>query len=293
MWGDYHIPTRIYSLATDRPDGVKYGLEELDGMRYPSLGVSRLPFPRPCGLLASRNRTGDVWPLGGGSGPFEHIAPDGETPATKRLKCINGFTYSVGVGRAVYKRVAIGKWITFTNGIPKVEADTNQGFSDIDAFSDEDMYAVGGHGDVWHYDGEKWTQLGFPNNVRLETVTCAGDGNVYISGEGGSLWVGNKSTWKRIHKGSSSILWNDVLWFQDKLWLASDYQFRQWNGKELVPVKHEGETVYITGHMDAHDGILVVASLDTVMQFDGDTWRVLVAPYPSPSTDHAAACTNL
>ncbi|GGC25633.1 hypothetical protein [Pseudoduganella buxea] len=274
------IPSRIVTLFLDRAPGNNFGFQELQGMRYPSVGVSRAPFPRPSGLIVSRSSKGDVWPFGGGNGPMEFIAPDGGRPATRRLKCINGYTYSVGTGRRVYRRTAVGKWLRIDNGLPQTESSTAQGFSDLDAFSESDMYAVGGNGDVWHFDGAKWTQQGFPSNVELATVTCAGDGNVYISGEGGSLWVGNKSTWKRIYKGSSSILWNDVLWFQDKLWLASDYQFRQWNGKELVPVKHEGENVYITGHMDAYDGILVVASLDTVMQFDGKSWQVLVAPYP-------------
>ncbi|GGC25637.1 hypothetical protein [Pseudoduganella buxea] len=231
---DGQIPSRIVTYFPNRPLGNHYGFQELAGMHYPRIGVSRSPFPRPSGLISSMNGNGDVWPFGGGNGPMEQISPAGLFPGTDRLKCLFGFTYSLGTGRRIFKRTGIGEWVSFNSGFPHTEPTTAQGFSDLDAFSEFDMYAVGGHGDVWHHDGTKWTQLGFPSNVRLETVTCAGDGNVYISGEGGSLWVGNKSTWKRIYKGSSSILWNDVLWFQDKLWLASDYQFRQWDGKELV-----------------------------------------------------------
>ncbi len=155
------------------------------------------------------------------------------------------------------------------------------GFNDMDAFSESDMYAVGGHGDVWRYDGHQWQQMGFPSNVQLATVTCAGDGNVYISGEGGSLWVGEKSTWKSIYKGASSILWNDVLWFEDKLWLASDYPFRIWNGSELETVTDKGKPVFINGHLDVYDGVLAIASQNTVMTFDCQTWRTIVTPYLS------------
>lgn len=275
---DQQIPSRIISLATDRPDGVKYGLQELEGMSYPVVGVSRDPVPRPCGLLASRSMGGDVWPLGGGSGPLEKIAP-GRFVATKRLKCINGHAYAVGIGRSVFKRVDVGSWIPVENGFPDVEVTESHGFNDIDAFSESDMYAVGGHGDVWHYDGATWTQLGFPSNVQLATVTCATDGNVYISGEGGSLWAGVGSTWKQLYKGTSSILWNDAVWFQDRLWLASDYQLRQWNGKALVPVAHESNPVLISGHMDAYEGVLAIASPNEVLLFDGSAWRTLVSPY--------------
>ncbi len=134
--------------------------------------------------------------------------------------------------------------------------------------------------DVWSSaDGKAWKQIGFPSNVQLGTVTCAGDGKVYISGEGGSLWVGRDSTWKSIHKGSSSILWNDAAWFDGQLWLSSDCQFRVWNGSELLPVTHKGELVSASGHMDVRDGLLGIARPTHVWTFDGQQWRTIVAPY--------------
>jgi hypothetical protein len=198
---------------------------------------------------------------------------------TYRVKTIDGFAYSVGGGRAIYKRTDIGKWTKIGEGFPQKEASSSQGFNDMDAFSASDMYAVGGHGDVWHFDGKAWKQMGFPSNVQLGTVTCAGDGKVYISGEGGSLWVGRESTWKSIYKGSSSILWNDAAWFGGQLWLSSDYQFRVWNGSELLPVTHNGELVSASGHMDVRDGLLAIASPTHVWTFDGQQWRTIVAPY--------------
>lgn len=277
---DHDIPTRLIVLYTDRAEGLNCGVRELTGMAHPVVGVSRAPFPRPSGMVAAMNRNGDVYPRGGGvEGPMEHIDPD-NWPGTGRLKCINGFTYSIGVGRRIYKRIDMGKWVPFQEGFPKVkQVTTKLGFSDMDAFSESDMYAVGGHGDVWHFDGMRWMQQGFPSNVQLATVTCAGDGKVYISGEGGSLWVGQKSTWKLIYQGASSVLWNDVLWFQNKLWLASDYQFYQLNGTTLERVSHEGETVPMSGHMDVHDGVLVIASLTSVRSFDGTSWRRLIDRY--------------
>ena len=276
---DSQIPSRIIGLYLEDEPGDNYGYQEIGGMNFPVVGVSRPPFSRSSGLLASKDRDGDVWTMGGGSnGPMEHIAP-GRRPFPYRLKCIDGFTYSVGYPRKIYKRVAVGKWEPF-GAIPCTEKELNQaGFNDLDAFSESDMYAVGGHGDVWHFDGHQWRQMGFPSNVQLATVTCAGDGNVYISGEGGSLWVGQKSTWKRVYKGESSLLWNDVLWFDNKLWLASDYQFRVWNGKDLERVTHNGEIVSMNGHMDAYDGILAIASASFVMTFNGQEWRTVVAPY--------------
>jgi hypothetical protein len=279
VW-DSDIATTLVGLFMNAtpPQDHAYAIFE-SGFHLPILGVSRSPFSHPQALLASKARHGDVWPRGSGlNGPFEYIHKDGDL-FTKRLKCINGITYAVVTGRRIYKRVAVGQWVPLNEGFPKIKRSLSQGFSDMDAFDESDMYAVGGNGDVWHYDGKKWTQMGFPSNVELGTVTCAGDGNVYISGEGGSLWVGQKSTWKSIYKGSSSILWNDVLWFEGKLWLSSDYQFRIWNGKDLEPVLHEGKAVPMNGHMDAYDGLLAIASSEYVMTYDGKAWKTIVAPY--------------
>jgi hypothetical protein len=277
---DSEIPTRIITLFTDRPEGNNCGYQQLEGMPFPVLGVSRAPFPRPSGLLACNSMDGDVWPRGSGyDGPLEQIAPN-QQPRPERLKCINGFTYSIGGWRKIYKRIAIGHWVKLDQGFPEITQYTNSlGFKDLDAFSESDMYAVGGDGDVWHFNGTRWEQMGFPSNVQLGTVTCAGDGKVYITGEGGSMWAGSKSTWKLVHEAESSVLWNDVLWFQEKLWLASDYHLRQWNGKEMVTVEQAGQQVNIWGHMDAYDGVLAVASPNYVMSFDGAQWRTLVAPY--------------
>jgi hypothetical protein len=275
---DHQIPTRIASIFLSDPEDNNFGFQDLEGFSYPHLGVSRAPFERPGGLVASMG--GDAWPLGGGNGPLEKIVV-GAKSSTQRLKCLFGYTYSVGIARKLYKREAVGRW-TRIEGIPmsKNEAALQAaGFQDLDAFSESDMYAVGGHGDVWHFDGREWRQMGFPTNERLATVTCAGDGNVYISSEGGSLWVGQHSTWRLLEQRGSSVQWNDVRWFDGKLWLASDYQLRVWNGREIVPPEHEGQTILASGHMDAHDGLLVIADLWTVSTFDGQTWRKVVAPY--------------
>jgi hypothetical protein len=276
---DSDIPTRIIALYTNRPAGDNCGFQELINMGYPVVGVSRKPFSRPSGMVASLNADGDVWPRGGGhNGPLEYIAR-GQRPGTQRLKCINGYTYSIGIARKIYKRVEVGQWIPFGEGFPDATNLDDIGFNDMDAFSESDMYAVGGNGDVWHFNGTRWQQMGFPSNVQLATVTCAGDGNVYISGEGGSIWVGGKSTWKLLYTGHSSILWNDALWFQDKLWLASDYQLRQLKGKGLTQVMHEGKPVPMNGHMDTYGGLLAIASAEYVWSFDGESWRKLVGPY--------------
>lgn len=273
---DSDIPSRLMNVFINRDENV-YGDRTYSGLKLPRVGVCLAPVAQA--MMVARNADGQVVLLGGGRDfPDEFIDP-GKYPMTYRVKTLFGYAYSVGQGRSIYKRTDIGTWLPLNNGFPAIEAATAHGFEDMDAFSEHDMYAVGGHGDVWHFNGERWSQMGFPSNVQLGTVTCAGDGQVYISGEGGSLWVGQKSTWKRIYEGGASVLWNDVLWFEGKLWLSSDFQFRNWDGKSLEPVTHHGKQLWLNGHMDARDGLLAIAGIEQVNVFDGTAWRTIVAPY--------------
>lgn len=277
---DGQIPTRVSTVFLDDPSEENVGFRELTGLTHPQVGVSRAPFHDGV-LVASMDRDGDVYPVGGGlDGPFEKMDA-GQWPGIKRLCCIDDVTYAVALARRLYRRTAVGEWERL-EGIPMSKNEDElqaAGFNDLDAFSESDMYAVGGHGDVWHFNGREWRQMGFPTNEQLATVTCAGDGNVYITSEGGTLWVGQQSTWRLLEQGGSSVLWNDTRWFDGKLWLASDYQLRIWDGKAITVPEHDGKPIVASGHMDAHDGLLVVADLWSVSTFDGKTWRKVVAPY--------------
>lgn len=279
---DGQIATRVATIFLDDASEDNVGFRELSGITHPRLGVSRSSFHAGV-LVASMDRDGDVFAVGGGlEGPFEKIDP-GRWPAAKRLRCIGNQTFAVALARRLYKRVGLGKWEQLP-GIPMSSRESElkgAGFNDLDAFSDSDMYAVGGHGDVWHFDGSQWRQLPFPTNEQLATVTCGGDGNVYITGEGGTLWAGQQSTWRKLEQRGSSILWNDARWFNGQLWLASDYQLGVWNGHEIVVPEHEGQPVLASGHMDAYDGLLAVADLWSVSTFDGNAWRKIVIPYRS------------
>lgn len=274
MW-DSEIPSQLIALYLDDPQ-EPYAYTELSGFNKPKVSVAFLP--KEQGLISSDSEKGAVWVMGsGGPWPMEYI-DESTWPGTK-LKCINGYTYAVGFCQQVYKRIDMGKWVKLDKGLLEDNGSTDFGFDDIDAFSDSDFYAVGGCGDVWHYDGDSWTQCCFPSNQQLSTVTCAPDGNVYIGGEGCSLWAGRKNRWEQVAKGGSTILWNETVWFQDKLWLSSDYQLRVWDGKELqLPMDGENKVV-LSGHIDARDGVLVVARERYVDMYDGQHWHSIVKPY--------------
>ncbi len=280
---DVEIPTRFialypylpkYNTNPEQAYGVTYWHE--GGMERPGIGIALKPTEK--GLMFSQNEDGFVQPKGPGDNTPEYIDKK-HYPWTQKIKCIAGYAWSVGMGRRIYKRTDTGQWDKVDAGFPVIESNTDQGFSDLDAFSDQDIYAVGGQGDVWRYDGHKWNMCGFPSNEQLSTVVCAPDGHVYIGGEGGNLWVGRENTWKRVYEGQSTILWNEMRWFEGKLWLASDYMLKVWDGKTLERPKNGDNPVVLSGHIDARDGILVVAGGYTIDLYDGQEWKSIMKPF--------------
>lgn len=57
----------------------------------------------------------------------------------------------------------------------------------------------------------------------LFNVCGAADGNVYMGGNNGSLWVGRGDKWKRLAADDFSVSWKGLAFFAGELWLGSDY----------------------------------------------------------------------
>jgi hypothetical protein len=162
-----------------------------------------------------------------------------------RLSRVGSSIYALGAPLRIFKRMQNQQWSEH-KGIPIPEAlkskDDNKitealsesNFFDLAGFSEADMYAVGDAGIVWHFDGKLWKQIAFPTNLRLQTVTCAGDGNVYITDIRGSLWCGRGAEWKQIAKSDRSLPFADAGWFDGRLWCANDYGMMVFEGKTFV-----------------------------------------------------------
>ncbi|HGW6113365.1 TPA: hypothetical protein ACNIQO_001383 [Proteus mirabilis] len=275
LWNS-EIPSMLLAIYLDTPV-TPTGHASITGFDNPKVGVCLKP--KEQGMLASRGDDGVVVCVGSGANLPPEKVMDGDYANPKNIKCVGGYAYYVGSARKIYKRVDIGKWQRIQHGIPGGETNTDMGFTDLDGFSEQDMYTVGGAGDVWHYNGEIWIPCGFPSNEQLSAVLCAPDGYVYIGGEGGSLWRGREYQWEKLYHGSSAILLNQLRWFEDKVWACDDYRLQCWNGKEMVRPKDGDKNVIASGHMDVRDGILVVADDYNVDLYDGTAWHKIVRPY--------------
>lgn len=283
---DDEVPTRVFyfNLATNVS-----GYDQFDyGMRFPKIGSSE--FPDSLTICAARSPTGPVWVVNRNYAEMEQVRPDAlekprSTVAVSRIVQVNGRAYAVSRFRRLFRRDGPNQWILVSEGIPpgKVKSPFDEGkygFHDLHGLTEDNLYAVGGHGDVWRYDGIRWIQCDFPSNKELDTVTVAPDGQVYISGQSGSLWVGKEDTWTLLANGSSSVPYNDSRWFKGKLWLISDYQLHVLEDGELRRATHSGARLIHTGWMDCTDDLMVIATNGgSVHVFDGADWKTVIRPY--------------
>lgn len=202
-----------------------------------------------------------------------------------RVKRVNGRLYVICMDRRILERKGTGQWQEFPglarpaeriNGDNKVMMHSF-GFSDMDAFNENDLYAVGGSGDVWQCNGIAWRQCSFPSSESLETVCCAGDGKVYISGNMGSLWVGREDQWIRITEGKYKVSFNDTVWFANKLWLANDYALYTLEGNKILPAEVEPSVQLTTGKLSlsADSSLMLSAGKHGASLFDGTNWQIL------------------
>ena len=278
---DSDIPTRLSYLFTD---GDRGGLE-FTGYAFPKAGSCQHPLRQA--LISNKNSVGQVYAAGSGQMGSEQVhypTENGDIVSIRRIKRIQGWAYAVSRFRRIFKRVEVGRWEELRGGLENLPPETDWssiGFNDIDGLAENNLYAVGGRGEVFHFDGTRWTRCDFPTNQQLYTVTVAPDGTAYITSLDGSIWAGQHDNWKVVDKADHGIEYNDSVWFNDQLWLCSDYHLHIWDGEQRRRPEYNDQQILHAGHMDALDGVLVVAGPGTVHAFDGADWHQLVWPYPS------------
>ena len=151
--------------------------------------------------------------------------------AVTRIKQIGGWLYCAGTGRSLCKRLGRNDWQEIGPLPPAGRGEV--GFMDFDAFDPSDIYAAGGKGDVWHYDGKAWKKIAFPSNMWVESVCCGADGFVYIGAQSGTVFRGRGSQWKMIERGELSLAFKDMVWFQDRVYATSDYGLWEIQGETV------------------------------------------------------------
>jgi len=211
---------------------------------------------------------GDVFTFVGGDSSTERIAQPRDLRA---CTVIEGFAYACGMDRQVFCREREGSWISLH--APAAEGNDVVGFEAIGAFTRKDLYACGWQGEIWHFNGRKWSDCASPVNLILTGLNCAVDGHVYACGQAGTLLRGRKDKWELLEtEGMTDDLW-DLCWFDGKLYASSMTALYELQGDRLVVVdfgKNAPDSCY---KLTAADGVMWSIGQESIFSFDGKSWQ--------------------
>jgi len=213
---------------------------------------------------------GDVRTYVGGKVTEERILP--APKVIRNARSIDGEVYACGMLRQMYRRVGEANWRDIS--APRPKKGHTVGFESVDGFDGGEIYAVGWEGELWQYDGTRWTQHPTPTNVILSAVCCAGDGVVYVAGYGGVMLRGRGDQWELIdwEEGVTAQLW-DVCWFDGKLYVAAINHLYTLAGPKLVPVDFGDSEPGTCFSLSSAGGVLWSVGRDDVVSFDGTSWQ--------------------
>ena len=198
-----------------------------------------------------------------------------------RLRTIDGYLYFCGGNRSVGKRLGRYQWENLCINLPldnHEDSDMPMGFEDMDGFALDDIYCAGCQADVWHYNGATWRQIQLRTNIDLESLVCAGDGQVYISGEQGLTFVGRGDKWQAIPNTVNSMLpFKDMVWYEDRVWCTNShgtwtiYKDR-FNRYQMEKQSLPGKMHVYSGSLSARDGVLLLAGPNGAAFLENGQW---------------------
>ena len=211
----------------------------------------------------------------------------------QNIKTVGDSMYAIGRPHRLFKRLGVNDWQNLSSSIPLAphyldgtfaSSGIESGWRDIDGFSEQDMYLAGGDGEVWHYDGKEFIQCDFPSNELLANVCCADDGFVYIGGRRGRLWKGKGDKWQLISDRQFTIPWTDIVWFDDRLFLGSDYGLWEFKDGEVIEAEVPKEVMICSGSLSIcpEKKLLLTAGNHGASMYDGKEWKILFNDFDLP-----------
>lgn len=189
------------------------------------------------------------------------------------VKQLGGALYGCGGERSLFRRLGPDRWEEVGPLPPEGRGET--GFQDFDGFSESDIYAAGGKGDVWRYDGTAWHKIAFPSNMWIESVCCGEDGYVYIGAQSGTVYRGRGDQWMMIHQGDLSLPFRDMVWFKDRVYATNDYGLWEIQEGRLQPSQAPIEITNCAGNLSVADGVMLMAGAYGAALHDGQSWSRL------------------
>ncbi len=265
--------TMLFFHDPTMPKNEGWAAREWDMMT----GVHGCPCYKPKTRWVFVSDPGEAYILGQGDESEEKIAK--KRTFISYAKCIaDGYAYAVGHARNVYMRQAKNRWIALHSkamALKNGEDPGDIGFQSIDGFSDTDIYACGGIGDLWHYDGKVWHSIDVGTNANLENICCAPDGKTYITTNANVMVIGRNDRWDIVDQDVGDFILEEMVHFNGKIYVSSLEKIFEIKDSLLVETDLKLPKMDSYAHIAAGGGILVVAGIHCASMYNGKSWSRL------------------
>ena len=279
------IEKRILIWVRDQSEAKQWSHQSLTGV-YRMFGDSCVkPKPQFVGVGGPI-----VYSIGSGEKGFENDIPYFEDGgpfrgAIIKSRCIDGWLYVCGGNNSLGKRLANSDWYSFTKKIPNPKRSDrlSNSFYDVDGFSENEIYVAADTGKVYCFNGTDWQMKTLPTDGNFQSLCCAGDGFVYVSGMHGATYKGRGDQWKCLYKGHLEtdpmpgmlLGFHDMVWYEDRVWCTSDYGLWTIKDDRLEEADVPGFVHGCMGNLSVADGVLLLAGHGGAAFLENGQWHAI------------------
>jgi hypothetical protein len=195
-----------------------------------------------------------------------------------QIRVIDNELFICGYRRQVYRRHGNSWDLISADILDRRSKRAARWFESIDGFSKNDLYAVGSRGEIWHFNGRKWTQCDSPTNQHLADVRCL-DGKIWVCGDGGIILCGDQDRWEVIWDDEEpSENWWNVEKFQGHTYVAGSLMLARLEDEGIVQIDVGIKDDITAQTLQRKDGILWSIGAEDILSYDGKEWKELICP---------------
>lgn len=275
---DLREAIRVAVYFPDEPDEEKWAFRTLRNIEFMHCAVATTPVEQLIGVSLD----GQVYALGNGVSELEPRIDEHRLGplrgSVRQVLAIDGMVYAVQANRGLCRRTGRGQWESLCAQLPVAKSGRqrdSQGFACAAGTSARNIYCAGGAGDLWHYGGTRWVELGFPaGNALIEAMCCATASDVYISCRDGSVYRGSGDAWRKISEGIQPC--RSMVAYQGQVWCASGHGLSIIDGNSIARADVPEPLHAMASVLSAKDGILLAAGSGGAAYFDGTRWTEIL-----------------
>lgn len=162
-------------------------------------------------------KRGEVAIVSANGTTYERIADAGtgnkKLGYLNQIRLIDNRIFVCGYRRQIYCREK-ERWIHFDQGILADKVERGKGLLGMCGKTWDNLYVVGRDGEIFHFDGNDWSNLNSPTNLTLEACCTSRTNDIFVCGNKGLILRGNHQGWMLI----------DPAGFSENLWDIIEYQ---------------------------------------------------------------------